>query len=89
MKRVMDRRQRACQIWGSSRLKKWIARAGRRCEGGSGIRRWQRLVRWGEQSQARRVVPERARGRFGLRDAAAMRECFGKTKRTGRRARGG
>ena len=33
-------------------MKKWIARAGRRCRGRSWARRWQRLVRWGEQSQA-------------------------------------
>jgi hypothetical protein len=26
MKRVMDKRQRACQIWGSSRGKKWSER---------------------------------------------------------------
>jgi len=43
MKRVMDRRQRACQIWGSSRGEKWIARAGRRWKadlGPDGGRGW-------------------------------------------------
>jgi hypothetical protein len=53
MKRVMDRRQRACQIWGNSRGEKWIVdrvvrgkERGPAVAGGGGCDVWSRIRRW-------------------------------------------
>lgn len=59
--RVKGRRERACQIWGGSEVKKWIARAGRRWSWR--IRGRQADVRWGD-----------ARGRARARGVRSVRE---------------